>query len=123
MQIFAFFLHDTLVLLEQLVGEFSEYLEEGEVGGRPGGVGRVLQRVHRKQNALSVQSRDRLSVPYGVQSKRQSEALCQLLEIAYRLQLQQIFFNSIKFGSLFRQICVQIFLQKSISLCQICPQK
>ena len=46
--------HDTLVLLEQLVGELGENLQEGQVGWRTSWVQRIFQRVHRKEDTLAM---------------------------------------------------------------------
>ncbi|MPC41400.1 hypothetical protein E2C01_034990 [Portunus trituberculatus] len=69
-------LHNSLVLFKQFVGEFRQYLQEGQVGWWLSGISLVLRRVHSKEDALPVQSSDGLPVLDSIQAKGQSKPLC-----------------------------------------------
>jgi hypothetical protein len=70
-----------LVLLEQLVGELCEYLQEGDVGWRPGWIQWILKRCSGYEDPLPVQARHRLAILQRVQPEGEGEALGKLLNI------------------------------------------
>lgn len=72
--------HNTLVLLEQLVGELGQDVQEGEVGGRARRVVGTLARRHGKKDAGAVQGGDGLAVLHRVQAEGQRKPFRQLLQ-------------------------------------------
>ena len=62
--------HHSLILLEQFVGEFSHYFQEGQIGRRSCRIVRILQWIGGEQDSVPMQGSDGLAVFQRVQAER-----------------------------------------------------